>query len=136
LVGFLPGDDPRVVGTIKAVEEDLLQDGLIMRYDTAGGKDGLPAGEGAFLACSFWYVGALHIAGRRDDAAAFFNKLLGLRNELGLLAEEYDMKTGRQLGNFPQALSHLTLCHAAMILADSEGPWNGHPYPKVPGPKQ
>ena len=126
LVGFLPGDDPRVTGTIKAIGENLMQDGLIMRYNTAGGSDGLPAGEGAFLACSFWYVGALHVAGRREEAAAFFEKLLALRNEVGLLAEEYDVKSGRQLGNFPQALSHLTLCHAAMILADVEGPWNGH----------
>ncbi len=134
LVGFLPGDDPRVLGTIKAIEEGLLRDGLILRYDTDGDKDGLPSGEGAFLACSFWYVGAIHIAGRREEAQAFFEKLLGLRNELGLLAEEYDAKTGRQLGNFPQALSHLSLCHAAMILADSEGPWNGHPYPDGPKP--
>ena len=130
LVGFLPGDDPRVIGTIEAVEKSLLKDGLMLRYDTSVGKDGLPSGEGAFLACSFWYVGALHVAGRRDDATAFFEKLLGLRNEVGLLAEEYDMKSGRQLGNFPQALSHLSLCHAAMILADVDGPWNGHPYAK------
>ncbi|GAA3755199.1 glycoside hydrolase family 15 protein [Terriglobus aquaticus] len=126
LVGFLPGDDPRVLGTIDAIEKNLMQNGLLLRYDTAGDSDGLPSGEGAFLACSFWYVGALHVAGRRDEASAFFLKLLGLRNEVGLLSEEYDLPHGRQLGNFPQALSHLTLCHAAMILADAEGPWNGH----------
>ncbi len=126
LTGFLPGDDPRVIGTVDAIGKDLLRDGLVLRYDTAGGKDGFPEGEGAFLACSFWYAAALHLCGRRDEAAAFFDKLLELRNDLGLLAEEYDMKEKRQLGNFPQALSHLALCHCAMVLQDSPGPWNGH----------
>lgn len=133
LVGFLPGDDPRVIGTIDAIGKDLMQNGLIMRYETEGGADGLPSGEGAFLACSFWYAGALHVAGRRKEASEFFEKLLGLRSELGLLAEEYDPEAARQLGNFPQALSHLSLCHAAMILADAKGPWNGHPNAETPG---
>ena len=132
LVGFLPGDDPRVLGTLQAIKEHLLVDDLVLRYDTEAGKDGLPPGEGAFLACSFWYAAGLHIAGHRDEAAVYFDKLLALRNEVGLLAEEYDGKTRRQLGNFPQALSHLSLCHAAMILGDAKGPWNGHTYPDSP----
>ena len=125
LVGFLPGDDPRVLGTIKAVEERLMPDGLVQRYDTAGGGDGLSGGEGAFLACSFWYASALHLAGRTDEAAACFDRLLGLRNDLGLLSEEYDAKNMRQLGNFPQALSHIALCQTAIILGGGDGPWNG-----------
>lgn len=123
MMGFLPGDDPRVLGTIRAIEDRLMPDGLVLRYDTASGSDGLAGHEGAFLACSFWYAAALHLAGRRDDAAACFDRLLGLRNDLGLLAEEYDCKQGRQLGNFPQALTHIALCHAAIILDDGDGPW-------------
>ncbi len=127
MVGFLPGDDPRVLGTIKAVEERLMPDGLVLRYDTAGGNDGLAGQEGAFLACSFWYAANLHLAGRKEDAAACFDRLLILRNDLGLLAEEYDPKAKRQLGNFPQALTHIALCHAATILSEGDGPWNHAP---------
>lgn len=129
LVGFLRGDDPRVIGTINAVEKELMQDGMLLRYDNKAAADGVSGSEAAFLACSFWYAGALHICGRREEAANCFNRLLGLRNPLGLLAEEYDAKSGRQLGNFPQALSHLALCHAALILEDAPGPWNGHRIP-------
>lgn len=124
IVGFLPGDDPRVLGTIKAVEERLMGDGLVLRYDTESGSDGLAGNEGAFLACSFWYASALHLAGRREEAATYFNRLLGLRNDLGLLSEEYDTEAKRQLGNFPQALTHIALCHTAIIMSDAEGPWN------------
>ena len=127
LIGFLPGDDPRVLGTIKAVEDRLMPDGLVIRYDTAGGGDGLAGSEGAFLACSFWYASCLHLAGRRNDAAACFERLLALRNDLGLLSEEYDAKDKRMLGNFPQALSHIALTHTAIVLADGSGPWNGKP---------
>jgi GH15 family glucan-1,4-alpha-glucosidase len=113
LVGFLPGSDPRVTGTIDAVRDGLGHDGFISRYSTAETDDGLPGSEGQFLACSFWLVSALAINGRPDEARALFERLLGLRNDLGLLAEEYDVTLGRQVGNFPQAFSHLALINAA-----------------------
>ncbi len=131
LVGFLPGDDPRMLGTIKAVEERLMPDGLVLRYDTADGGDGLAGTEGAFLACSFWYASALHLAGRTEDAVACFDRLLALRNDLGLLSEEYDPKEKRMLGNFPQALTHIAVCQTAIILAGGDGPWNGRPVPRT-----
>ncbi len=112
-VGFLPYEDPRVRGTIQAIEKHLMPDGLVLRYRTEHAKDGLPAGEGVFLACSFWMVSALRMLGREQDAKALFERLLGLRNDVGLLAEEYDPKEKRQLGNFPQALSHISLINAA-----------------------
>ncbi|HEY4133838.1 MAG TPA: glycoside hydrolase family 15 protein [Alphaproteobacteria bacterium] len=112
-VGFLPPEDPRVQGTIAAIEKTLVVDGLVMRYDTAETPDGLPAGEGSFLACSFWLVDALALSGRYDDAVALFERLLALRNDLGLLAEEYHPKLKRQLGNFPQAFSHVALINTA-----------------------
>ncbi|MFC4950700.1 glycoside hydrolase family 15 protein [Pseudonocardia sp. GCM10023141] len=112
--GFLPWDDPRIVGTIDAVQRELLQDGLVLRYRPDADKvDGLPGAEGAFLACSFWLVEALHGAGRPAQARTLFEKLLALRNDLGLLAEEYDTGAGRQVGNFPQAFSHVGLINAA-----------------------
>ena len=117
LVGFLPPDDPRVAGTVAAVQEDLCDGGLVHRYRTAKTEDGLPPGEGAFLACSFWLVDNLALAGRHDDAVALFERLLDLRNDLGLLAEEYDPQAGRQLGNFPQAFSHVALVNSAHLLA-------------------
>ncbi len=125
LVGFLPADDPRMLGTLKAVEERLMPDGLVLRYDTADGGDGLVGTEGAFLACSYWYASVLHLAGRTTDAEECFERLLALRNDLGLLSEEYDPKEMRMLGNFPQALTHIALCQSAIILADGNGPWNG-----------
>ncbi|HET7104082.1 MAG TPA: glycoside hydrolase family 15 protein [Terracidiphilus sp.] len=120
LVGFLPGDDPRVKGTVEAIERELMPDGLVLRYDTSKSPDGLPPGEGVFLACSFWMVGSLKAIGRFDDARALFEKLLALRNDLGLLSEEYDVKSGRLVGNFPQAFSHIALVNAAFDLADGE----------------
>jgi len=120
LVGFLPIDDERVIGTIEAVERDLTVDGLVSRYSTAETDDGLPGSEGQFLACSFWLVGALAIIGRVDDARALFERLLGLSNDLGLLAEEYDVEHKRQLGNFPQAFSHFALINAARWLTLAE----------------
>ncbi len=115
-VGFLPPDDPRVVGTVRAIEQRLTQDGLVLRYRTDGGDDGLPPGEGVFLACSFWMVDALHGAGRRGDAVALFERLLSLRNDVGLLSEEWDTAAQRQLGNTPQAFSHFPLIMSALQL--------------------
>jgi len=116
LVGFLPPDDPRVIGTVEAVERELMRDGLVQRYRTSRVDDGLPAGEGAFLACSFWMVDCLVMLGRQRDARKLFERLLSLRNDVGLLAEEYDTHHKRQVGNFPQAFSHIALVHAAIRL--------------------
>ena len=118
LVGFLPADDPRIIGTIEAIERRLMKNGLIDRYDTEGGGDGLSGGEGAFLACSFWFASSLYLIGRKQDATDFFAKLTALSNDLGLLSEEYDPVDKRMLGNFPQALSHIALAHTAFILSD------------------
>ena len=117
LVGFLPPGDERVRGTVGAIERRLMVDGLVLRYDTSGTDDGLPAGEGAFLACSFWLADALVLLGRTADARRLFQRLLALRNDVGLLAEEYDPRLKRQVGNFPQAFSHLALVDTAMNLA-------------------
>jgi GH15 family glucan-1,4-alpha-glucosidase len=122
LVGFLPADDPRMRGTIEAIGRELMADGLVQRYRTVHGVDGLPPGEGVFLACSFWYVDCLTLLGRRREARALFEKLLGLCNDVGLLAEEYDPVARRQLGNFPQAFSHLALINAALNLENTHGP--------------
>ena len=115
-VGFLPADDPRVVGTVDAVEQRLTQDGFVLRYRTDSGSDGLPGGEGVFLACSFWLVDALLGAGRRQDATDLFERLLSLRNDVGLLSEEWDPVTKRQLGNTPQAFSHFPLVMSGLQL--------------------
>ena len=117
LVGFLPPEDPRVRGTVAAIERELLVDGLVQRYTTESGVDGLPPGEGVFLACSFWLVDNLVLQGRRDEARRLFDRLLGLRNDVGLLAEQYDPRARRQLGNFPQALSHIALINSASNLS-------------------
>ena len=121
-IGFVEGDDPRMLGTIEAVERDLMRDGLLLRYRTASGVDGLPGDEHPFLACSFWLVSAYAAAGRRDDAHALFDQLVGLCNDVGLLSEEYDAANGRMVGNFPQAFSHLALVQAAFVLAESDRP--------------
>jgi len=121
IVGFLPPDDPRVQGTVAAIERRLVRDGFVLRYDTGAEVDGLPPGEGAFLACSFWLVDNYVLLGRYDDASALFERLLALRNDVGLLAEEYDPHERRQLGNFPQAFSHLALINAAHSLSTAEG---------------
>ncbi len=120
LVGFLPPEDARVRGTLAAIERDLLVDGFVRRYDTTGGEDGLPPGEGAFLACSFWLADNFALQGRRAEAAALFARLLGLRNDVGLLAEEYDPQAFRLAGNFPQAFSHLALVNSAFLLAGDQ----------------
>ena len=116
-VGFVAPDDPVFVATVEAIEHELMTpDGLVMRYDTSKVEDGLPAGEGAFLPCSFWLANAYVLLGRIDDATVLFERLLTLRNDLGLLSEEYDTKAGRMAGNFPQAFSHVALVAAAMNL--------------------
>ncbi|MCX5609594.1 MULTISPECIES: glycoside hydrolase family 15 protein [unclassified Streptomyces] len=120
-VGFLPPDDPRVISTVDAVREELGRSGLVRRYSTEGpAVDGLPGDEGAFLACSFWLADALHMTGRGKEARALFERLLTVRNDVGLLAEEYDPVSGRQLGNFPQAFSHVGLVNTALTLAQDE----------------
>lgn len=118
LVGFLPPEDPRVRSTVHAIERELVQDGFVLRYATEKGVDGLPPGEGAFLACSFWLADNMKLQGRTKEARALFERLLGLSNDVGLLAEEYDPKTRRFTGNFPQGFSHLALVSTAMHLAD------------------
>ncbi|MFC4062071.1 glycoside hydrolase family 15 protein [Planomonospora corallina] len=118
VVGFLPATDPRVVGTIEAIERELLSDGFVLRYPVAKDNDvdGLPGGEGAFLACSFWLAEARAMVGRRREAVELFERLLDLRNDVGLLSEEYDPRYGRLVGNFPQAFSHVPLIHTARAL--------------------
>lgn len=115
-VGFLPPDDDRVIGTIEAIQRDLTQDGLVLRYQSQGSDDGLPGGEGVFLACSFWLVDALNGAGRRDEAVVLFERLLSLRNDVGLLSEQWDPLANRQLGNTPQSYSHFALITSALQL--------------------
>ncbi|MFI6608902.1 glycoside hydrolase family 15 protein [Streptomyces sp. NBC_01336] len=124
--GFLPPDDPRVVGTVDAVRDELGSDGLVRRYSTdSTAVDGLPGGEGAFLACSFWLADALRMTGRTDEATELFERLLALRNDVGLLAEEYDTAARRQLGNFPQAFSHIGLVGTAVALAEGQAAEDG-----------
>ena len=122
LVGFLPPTDLRVRGTVEAIERHLMADGLVMRYDTRSGHDGLPPGEGAFLACSFWLADNLVLIGRREDARQLYERLLALRNDVGLLAEEYLPSQKRMLGNFPQALSHIALVNTAHNLFHEQRP--------------
>jgi GH15 family glucan-1,4-alpha-glucosidase len=123
LVGFLPATDPRVVGTVDAIQRELVRDGLVERYradEENVAVDGLPPGEGTFLPCSFWLVQVLALQGRTAEATGLFEELLGLRNDLGLLAEEYDVGLRRLVGNFPQAFTHLALVDAAYLLAEGE----------------
>jgi GH15 family glucan-1,4-alpha-glucosidase len=127
LVGFLPPEDARVRGTLQAVERRLLVDGLLKRYDTAAAPDGLPAGEGAFLACSFWLVDAYVLQNRWQDARRLFARLLELRNDVGLLSEEYDPRTRRLVGNFPQAFTHVALINSAFNLTRLEELEEGTP---------
>ena len=121
LVGFLPPEDHRIQGTVAAIEKNLMQGGLVARYNTGSSVDGLVGNEGAFLACSFWMVDNYVLQGRIDEARSLFEHLLSLRNDVGLLAEEYDAKEYRQLGNFPQAFSHLALVNSALNLSAGIG---------------
>jgi GH15 family glucan-1,4-alpha-glucosidase len=121
-VGFLPPADPRITGTIEAVERRLFVDGFLLRYDTTTSEDGLPAGEGAFLACSFWLADAYILIGKIQAAHRLFERLLSLRNDVGLLAEEYDTDARRLVGNFPQAFSHIALINTAHNLTRATKP--------------
>ncbi|MGE5513546.1 MAG: glycoside hydrolase family 15 protein [Bacteroidota bacterium] len=127
LVGFLPVTDPRVRGTVNAIEHNLTVDGFVLRYDTASGRDGLPPGEGAFLACSFWLADCLLMLGRTEDARRLFRKLTGLCNDVGLLSEEYDPRAQRLVGNFPQAFSHIALVNTAHNLVVAAKPPHERP---------
>jgi GH15 family glucan-1,4-alpha-glucosidase len=120
LVGFMPATDPRVLGTVRAIERRLMRDGFVDRYDTAGTDDGLPSGEGSFLPCTFWYADNLALQGRTDEARTTFERLLGLCNDVGLLSEEYDPHAKRLVGNFPQAFSHVGLVNTARNLTAEE----------------
>jgi GH15 family glucan-1,4-alpha-glucosidase len=127
LVGFLPVEDPRVVGTIEAIERELLHDGLVLRYASGEVDDGLPAGEGVFLPCTAWLADCLALLGRREDATRYLERLLAVRTDLGLLAEEYDPGARRLVGNFPQAFSHVALVNTIRNLAQSGGPAEERP---------
>ena len=122
LVGFLPASDPRVLGTVRAIEKDLLVDGLVERYRTREAVDGLPPGEGAFVACSFWLADNYDLQGRYEDARGLFERLLDLQNDVGLLSEQFDPQHRRHLGNFPQAFSHVMLINTARNLTRGDGP--------------
>ncbi len=127
LVGFLPIGDPRVRGTVAAIERGLVIDGFVSRYIPHQSVDGLPAGEGAFLPCTFWLADNLHLLGREAEARSLFQRLLGLCNDVGLISEEYDTKTGRLVGNFPQAFTHVALVNSALNLSPSPGPADTRP---------
>ena len=124
MVGFLDAKDPRVLGTIAAIKDQLMVDGYVSRYQTAADAsiDGLSGQEGAFLLCTFWLADALALAGENDEAREIFERLLSLRNDVGLLSEEYDPVQGRMLGNFPQAFSHVGLVSTALNLVQGSGP--------------
>jgi GH15 family glucan-1,4-alpha-glucosidase len=122
VVGFLPVDDPRVVGTVEAIQKDLCHNGFVLRYDSTAADDGLPPGEATFLPCTLWLADALALIGRQDEGRAIFDRVVGLANDVGLLAEEYDPDAHRMLGNFPQALSHIALINTARNLSRPGGP--------------
>jgi GH15 family glucan-1,4-alpha-glucosidase len=122
LVGFLPASDDRVQGTVRAIEARLMENGLVRRYENEQGVDGLPPGEGVFLPCSFWLVDNWSLMGRHEEARALFERLVGLTNDVGLLSEEYDPRTGGMLGNFPQAFSHVALVNSALALGATDNP--------------
>jgi GH15 family glucan-1,4-alpha-glucosidase len=122
LVGFLPPEDPRVISTVEAIQNELVQDGLVLRYRTEETDDGIGGEEGTFLVCSFWLADALGMIRRYDEAMELYERLLSLRNDLGLLAEEYDPRAKRQLGNFPQAFSHVGIVNTAKNLISVAGP--------------
>jgi GH15 family glucan-1,4-alpha-glucosidase len=127
LVGFLPPGDARVRGTVEAIQKHPMKDGFVERYPTSSNVDGLPAGEGAFLACTFWLADNLYLLGRHAEARRLYERLLGLRNDVGLLSEEYDPEAGRLVGNFPQAFSHVGLINTAHNLAEGQGPADHRP---------
>jgi GH15 family glucan-1,4-alpha-glucosidase len=136
MVGFLPATDPRVRGTIEAIQKHLCRDGFVLRYESSHGTDGLPPGEGAFLACTFWLADSLALLGRQDEARAIFENLLGLCNDVGLLSEEYDHVNKRLVGNFPQAFSHVALVNSARNVFTSGGPARDRPSQRPPAPRK
>jgi len=121
-VGFLPPDDPRIVGTVAAIQKELVEDGFVRRYQLDNGVDGLAGSEGTFLMTTFWLADNLALMGRGDEAREIFERLRGIRNDVGLLSEEYDPSAGRMLGNFPQAFSHVSLINTAANLSTPRGP--------------
>ena len=122
-MGFLPQDDPRVVGTVEAIGRHLMRDGFILRYETHDQTtDGLPGGEGAFLPCSFWYADNLIGLGRHAEARALIERLIGICNDVGLISEEYDVSAKRMVGNFPQAFTHVALVNTILNYSRTEGP--------------
>jgi GH15 family glucan-1,4-alpha-glucosidase len=127
MVGFLPPGDPRVVATLEAIQRELIVDGFVRRYQTHESVDGLPAGEGVFLPCSFWLADNLHLQGRQEEAEQLFEQLLALRNDVGLISEEYDVANKRLLGNFPQAFTHVGIINTARNLSTEEGPAKHRP---------
>jgi GH15 family glucan-1,4-alpha-glucosidase len=127
LVGFLPPEDPRVRGTVEAIDRELLRDGFVMRYPTTPEVDGLPPGEGVFLACTFWLADNYALLGRRAEARQCFERLLGLQNDVGLLSEQYDPGAKRLTGNLPQAFSHVSLINTACNLSPEPGPADVRP---------
>jgi GH15 family glucan-1,4-alpha-glucosidase len=122
MIGFLPADDPRVLGTVAAIERGLMADGFVLRYRSESSPDGLPPGEGAFLACSFWLVDAYVLQNRWEEARQMFDRLVGLSNDVGLLSEEYDPRSSRLVGNFPQAFTHVALINSAFNLTGAAHP--------------
>ena len=120
-MGFLPITDPRVVGTIEAVQRDLMVNGFVIRYRNSSGVDGLPGEEGAFLPCTLWLVSCLAKLGRTDEAREIFNRVVAVANDVGLFSEEYDTKRKRLVGNFPQAFTHVGFINAARVLAEAMG---------------
>ena len=131
--GFLPPDDSRILGTVRAIENRLLADGFVMRHDPAEVETGLAHGEGAFIACSFWLADAKVLLGRTEEGERLFGRLLALRNDLGLLSEEYDVAAGRLVGNFPQAFSHVALINSAHNLTRPSKPAEQRASEKRPG---
>jgi GH15 family glucan-1,4-alpha-glucosidase len=127
LVGFLPADDPRIKGTVASIQKHLTRDGFVNRYLCEEEVDHLPPGEGAFLLCTYWLIDNLALQGRRAEAREMFERLLSLRNDVGLLSEEYDVSSNRLLGNFPQAFSHLALVNTARHLTGAGGPAEDRP---------
>ncbi|MFL9828870.1 glycoside hydrolase family 15 protein, partial [Rhodoplanes sp. SY1] len=127
IIGFLPVDDPRIAATVAAIEHDLLAHGYVLRYRSETTADGLPPGEGVFLACSFWLVDVYVLQGRVAAARALFERLLTLANDVGLFAEEYDVHARRQVGNFPQAFTHVALVNSAYNLVAARAPASAEP---------
>jgi GH15 family glucan-1,4-alpha-glucosidase len=136
LVGFLPPDDERVIATVDGIDEELVVEGFVRRYVSRSDLDGLPAGEGTFLMCSFWMAQAKAVIGRQDEARSLFERLLAVRNDVGLLSEQYDPVARRMLGNMPQAFSHTALVNTAVTLNDARAAERAGSTPAAANPRQ